>query len=330
MPKFAHLVCTLAALSSLALALPAQAQEPASAYPSRTVTLVVPFAPGGGTDVLGRLIGRGLETAWGKTFVIENRPGAGGIIGAQAVARAAPDGYTLLLGSGTNLAVNVSLYKKLPYDPVKDLTPLALAAATPFMLVVNPALPVRSVAEFIAYAKERPGELSYATSGPGVPHHLFVELLSSMTGIKMTMVPYKGSLPALNDVAGGHVPLMMVDLGPALGTVQGGRVRALGVSTALRVAVLPDVPPIADTVPGFDAAGWFMMAAPAGLPAPVAEKLHAELSKILAAPETEEQLIKFGLLPQKNRPLPELQKFIVSEIARWGDVVRKAGIEGTF
>lgn len=302
----------------------------AQEYPSRNVTLVVPFAPGGGTDILARLIARRLETAWGKTFVIENRPGAGGIVGAQAVARAAPDGYTLFLGSGTNLAVNVSLYKKLTYDPAKDFTPLALVASTPFVLVVNPSLPVKTVAEFIAYAKERPGQLSYATSGPGVPHHLFVELLSSMTGLKMTMVPYKGSLPALNDVAAGHVPLMMVDIGPALGTIQGGGVRALGISTAQRFPSVKDVPPINDTVPGFDASGWFMVAGPAGLPQPITTKLHTELTHFLAEPDTGEQMVKIGLLPRQNRSLPDLQKFIVTEIARWGDVVRKAGIEGTF
>ncbi len=275
-----------ALLSLMALLTPASAQDSAANYPSRNVTLVVPFAPGGGTDILARMIARRLETAWGKSFVVENRPGAGGVVGAQTVTRAAPDGHTLFLGSATNMAVNVALYKKLPYEPAKDFTPLALAAATPFVLVVNPSLPVKSVAEFIAYAKERPGQLSYATSGPGVPHHLFIEMLSSMTGIKMTMVPYKGSLPALNDVAAGHVPLMMVDIGPALGTIQGGGVRALGISTAERFGAIKDVPPIGDTVKGFDAAGWFMVAGPGGLPQPIATKIHGELDKFFAEDET--------------------------------------------
>ena len=308
----------------------AHAQENASAYPSRQITMVVPFAPGGGTDMLARLIARRLETTWNKPVVIENRPGSGGIVGAMAVTRAVADGYTLFLGSGTNLAVNVSLYKQLAYDPVKDFKPLGLVAGTPFMLVVNPSMPVKTVREFIDYAKARPGELSYATSGPGVPHHLFVELLSSMADLKMTMVPYKGSLPALNDVAAGHVPLMMVDIGPALGSIQGGSVRALGVSTAQRFPTLPDVPPIGDTVPGFDAAGWFMVAAPSGLPPAIAEKLHGELDKFLSEKTTSEEIVRSGFQPLPNKSLPDLSQFVVSEIARWTDVVRKAGVEGAF
>ena len=308
----------------------AHAQENASAYPSRQITMVVPFAPGGGTDMLARLIARRLETTWNKPVVIENRPGSGGIVGAMAVTRAVADGYTLFLGSGTNLAVNVSLYKQLAYDPVKDFKPLGLVAGTPFMLVVNPSMPVKTVREFIDYAKARPGELSYATSGPGVPHHLFVELLSSMADLKMTMVPYKGSLPALNDVAAGHVPLMMVDIGPALGSIQGGSVRALGVSTAQRFPTLPDVPPIGDTVPGFDAAGWFMVAAPSGLPPAIAEKLHGELDKFLSEKTTSEEIVRSGFQPLPNKSLPDLSQFVVNEIARWTDVVRKAGVEGAF
>jgi tripartite-type tricarboxylate transporter receptor subunit TctC len=197
MPAYPGLLHRAAAVAlfaaSLAFALPASAQspkDPAPDYPAHAVTLIVPFAPGGGTDILARLIALKLEQAWGKSFVVENRPGAGGIVGAQATARATADGYTLLLASVTNLAVNATLYKKLPYDPVADFVPLALAAATPFVLVVNPALPVKSVAEFVAYAKARPGQLNYATSGPGVPHHLYIELLSSMTGLKMIQVPY--------------------------------------------------------------------------------------------------------------------------------------------
>lgn len=308
----------------------ADAQENASAYPSRPITMVVPFAPGGGTDMLARMIARRLESAWNKSVVIENKPGSGGIVGAMAVTRAPADGYTLFLGSGTNLAVNVSLYKKLAYDPVKDFQPLALVAGTPFVLVVNPSVPVKSVREFIAYAKARPGQLSYATSGPGVPHHLFVELLSSMTDLKMTMVPYKGSLPALNDVAAGHVPLMMVDIGPALGAIQGGSVRALGVSTSQSFPTISEVPPISETVPGFDAAGWFMVAAPAGLPQSIAAKLHAELDKFLNEASTSEEIVRSGFQPLQNKSLADLQKFVVSEIARWTDVVKKAGVEGAF
>ena len=306
------------------------AQESTSAYPSRPITMVVPFAPGGGTDMLARMIARRLETSWNKSVVIENKPGSGGIVGATSVTRASPDGYTLFLGSGTNLAVNVSLYKKLAYDPVKDFQPLALVAGTPFVLVVNPTVPVKSVREFIDYAKSRPGQLSYATSGPGVPHHLFVELLSSMTDLKMTMVPYKGSLPALNDVAAGHVPLMMVDIGPALGAIQGGSVRALGVSTSQRFPTIADVPPIGETVQGFDAAGWFMVAAPAGLPPSIAAKLHTELDKFLGENSTADEIVRSGFQPLQNKSLGELRNFVVTEIGRWTEVVRRAGVDGAF
>jgi len=316
------------AVSSLLFAAGAFAQG--AHWPERTVTIVVPFAPGGGTDVLARMMGKELEQKTGKTFVIENRPGAGGTIGAQAVTRAAPDGHTIFLGSGTNLAVNVSLYKKLAYDPVKEFVPLALAAATPFVLVVNPSLPVKNVSDLIAYVKARPGQLNYASSGAGVPHHLFMELMSSITGLKMTMVPYKGSAPALNDVIAGHVPMMMVDIGPALGSIQGGKVRALGVTTAQRVATVQDIPSISETLPGFDAAGWFMFAGPAAMPEGVTKQIHALMDEVLAKPGFGAALVKFGLIPQKNLPVADLRNFMTQEIERWRKVVRTAGVEGRF
>ncbi len=298
-------------------------------YPTRAITMIVPFTVGGGTDILGRLVAQRLEQKWGKPVIVENRPGAGGAVGIVAAGRSEPDGHTMVMASVTNLAVNATLYKKLAYDPVNDFVPLALVAATPFVLVVNPSLPVKNVAEFIAYAKARPGTINYATSGPGVPHHLYAELLKTMTGIDMAPVPYKGSLPALNDVVAGHVPLMIVDLGPALGAVQGGSVRALGVTTAKRLAVLPDVPPINDTVPGFDVSGWFMIAAPAATPRPIVDKLHAELKLLLSAPDVAEQISKAGMLPMETPSVETMHAFIKSEIARWGEVVRKAGIEGS-
>ncbi|MDH7797395.1 MULTISPECIES: tripartite tricarboxylate transporter substrate binding protein [unclassified Beijerinckia] len=331
--KGANVYGALLAVGLAAASHQVQAQTPRDAaahYPDRQVTLIVPFAPGGGTDILARLIAQKLEQAWGKPFIVENRPGAGGVVGAQAAARAEPDGHTLFLASVSNLSANPTLYKKLPYDPAKDFVPLALAAATPFVLVVNPALPVKSVADLIAYVKARPGQINYASSGPGVPHHLYIEMLSGMAGLQMTMVPYKGSLPALNDVAAGHVPLMMVDLGPALGAIQGDLVRPLAVSVARRIDVLKDVPPLSDTVPGFDASGWFMMAAPAATPRPIVDKLHDELTRLLATPDAAEQLLKAGLLPVPNRSVEDLRKYIADETARWGDVIRRAGIAGTF
>ena len=293
---------------------PARAQD----FPSRPVTIVVPFTPGGAGDTLARLIGPRLEQKWGKPVVVENKPGAGSVIGAVAVQKASPDGHTLMLAPSTALAINVTVYKSLPYDPTVDFVPLALAAQTAFVLVVNPTLPVATVAELIAYAKEKRGTLSYASSGPGAPHHLFAELLKTMTGTEMTHVPYKGS-----------VPLMFVDLGPALGMIQGGKVRALGVSTAARVALLPDVPPIGDTVPGFAAASWQMVAAPGKTPKPVVDKLHADLAGVFALPEIKEQIGKAGMVPVEGGSVASLQAFIKSEIVRWGKVVEQAGIAGS-
>jgi tripartite-type tricarboxylate transporter receptor subunit TctC len=304
---------------------PSRAQD----YPRRPVTIVVPFASGGAGDTLARILGAKLEPKWGKPVVVENKPGAGGIVAANAVARAAADGYTLMIAPSSIMAINVTLYKSLPYDPVSDFTPLALVARTPFVLVVTPDLPVHSVQELVSYVRERPGRLSYATAGAGVPHHLFAELLKSMTGIEMSPVAYRGSLPALNDVIVGHVPLMFVDLGPALGLIRGGKVRPLGVSTAVRLDAIPDVPPIAEAgVPGFDAASWQMIVAPAKTPEGITERLSSDLNALLDTPEIKHQILNNGMLPA-NVPSGSLRDFIRSEIARWGSMVQRAGIAGT-
>jgi tripartite-type tricarboxylate transporter receptor subunit TctC len=299
-------------------------------YPTRPVTIVVPFASGGAGDILSRMLGPRLEQRFGKPVIVENRPGAGGVIGANLVAKASPDGYTLLIAPSAIMAVNVTLYQNLSYDPVADFVPLALVARTPFVLIVNPDLPVKSVQELIRYAKDRPRQLSYATAGPGVPHHLFAELLKSMTGIEMSPVAYRGSLPALNDVVAGHVPLMFVDLGPSLGIIHSGKVRALAVSTATRVDAIPDVPPIAEAgVPGFDAASWQMIVAPAKTPRTVVDRLHGELTSMLATPEIKDHITRNGMLPVQNPSIGGLRDFINAEILRWGKVVQQAGIAGT-
>jgi tripartite-type tricarboxylate transporter receptor subunit TctC len=300
-------------------------------YPKQPVTIVVPFTPGGSTDIIARLLGQRLEQRLGKSFVIENRPGAGTIIAASAVAKAAPDGYVLFMAPSATMAINVTLYKKLPYDPTSDFIPLAGLAQVPFVLVVNPSLPVQSLVELIKYAKERPGQLSFASVGPGVPHHLFAEVLMSTAGIAMTHVPYKGSAPALNDVVAGHIPLMFCDIPPAIGMVQAGKVRPLGVTTGIRVPALPDVPPIAEAgLPAFGAlAGWHMMVAPGKTPRGIVERLHAELAGILALPEIKTEILRLGMLTFENRSLDELQNFIKAEIARWGKVVQQAGIAGS-
>jgi tripartite-type tricarboxylate transporter receptor subunit TctC len=289
----------------------------------------VPFAPGGAGDILARMIGQKLEQRWGKSVVIENKTGAGGAVGAIAVARAPADGHTLLIAPSATMAVNVTLFKSLPYDPTADFIPLALAAQTPFVLVVNPDLPVNTVRELIQYVRDRAGRVSYATSGAGVPHHLYAELLKSMTGIQMSPVMYRGSLPALNDVVAGHVPLMFVDLGPSLGIIQAGRVRPLGVSTKDRVPNIPDVPPIADTVAGFDAASWQMIVAPAKTPRPVIDKLHADLKNVLALPDIRDGITRSGMGLMDSPSVEGLQDFIKSEIVRWGKVVEQAGIAGS-
>jgi tripartite-type tricarboxylate transporter receptor subunit TctC len=302
----------------------------ATDYPTRPVTLVVPFAPGGGTEFLARMLAQRLEQRLGKPFVIESRPGAGGVTGALSVARAAPDGHTLLMAPSPVMAINVTLHKKLPYDPAADFVPLALVVLSPYVLVVNPSLPVQSVADLIRFAKERPGQLSFASAGAGTPHHLFSELLKSITGVEMTHVPYRGSIPALTDVAAGHVQLMFCDIPPALGLLAEGKLRALGVSTKERVGVLPDVASIAELgVGGFDAASWQMVVAPASTPQESVERLHGEIKDFMAQHEVRAQIAKHGMLPVDTPSVAGLNIFVKSEIARWGKLVEQAGVAGT-
>ena len=299
-------------------------------YPTRPITVVVPFPPGGGVDLMARLVSRKLEQRLGKTFVIENKPGAGSIIAASHVQKSAPDGYTLLMAPSPTMAVNVSLYKSLPYDPTTDFVPLALLSGTPFVLMVNPELPVKSVPELIAYAKANAGKMTFASAGPGVPHHLFMELFKSMTGITATPVPYRGSLPAVTDLAAGHIPMMFCDIGPAEGLLQAKRVRPLGISAKTRHPNYPEIPPLNEAgVPGFDAVSWQAMAAPAATPRSIVDKLNAELTAVLALPDVKEQILKMGFLPLQNRSVDELKAFVKTEIVRWGKVVREAGIAGS-
>jgi tripartite-type tricarboxylate transporter receptor subunit TctC len=302
---------------------PAGAQD----YPTRPVTIVIPFTPGGSTDLLGRMVAKQFEERWNATFLVDNKPGAGGLIAATAVSKTVPDGYTLMMAPSGTMSTNVTLYKQLPYDPLTDFIPIAVIARTPFVLVVNPELPIHSVQDFIKYAKEKDGNLSYATVGPGQPHHLFGELFKTVTGIKMAPVPYRGSLPAATDVAAGHVPVMFVDVGPSLGLIRAGKLRVLGTSTKARVAALPHTPSIADGgVPEFDAASWQMLISPAKTPRPIVEKLHNEIKSFLAFPETNDFISKNGMVPYDNPSVEELQAFVRSEVLRWGKIVQAAGI----
>ena len=308
----------------------AQAQVYAQDYPTRPVTIVVPYAVGGGTDILGRLVAQRLEQRLGRSFIVEDRPGAGGTSGTAFVARANPDGYTLLMAPSPTLAVAITIYKNLSYDPLADFIPLALIAQTPFVLVVNPSLPVHSVAELIALAKAEPGRLAFGSAGPGTPHHLYAELFKSMTGIEMGHVPYRGSLPLLSDVVAGHIPLTFIDFGPSVGMLRAGKVRPLGISTKARLAQFPDIPTIAEAgVAGFDAASWQMIVAPARTPRPIVDKLHRELVSAVALPEFKDLIINGGMLPMDNPSVEGLQDFVKSEIARWGTVVRRAGLAGS-
>jgi tripartite-type tricarboxylate transporter receptor subunit TctC len=316
------------ALGGAAAAWPGVAR--ADDYPNHPVTLVVPYTPGGSTEILARIVAQQLGPRLGGSVIVEDKPGAGTVIGATTVAKAAPDGYTLLMATPTPMAINVKVHKHLPYDPATDFVPLAMVAAAPFVLIVNPALPVHSVAELIAYANQHPGQLSYGSGGVGAPHHLYAALLASMTGIRMTHVPYKGSLPALNDVVGGHIDLMFCDVPPAAGMIKTGRVRALGVSTKTRVPDFPDIPPIAEAgVPGFDVSGWFMVVAPAQTPPAIVAKLHDEMKDALATPQVKAQISKLSLVPLPDPSVDEMKAFVKSEIERWGRVVEAAGIAGT-
>jgi tripartite-type tricarboxylate transporter receptor subunit TctC len=310
-----------------ALAAAAAHAEDAEDYPSRPVSFIVPFAPAGGTDILARLLAQKLEQRLNKSFVVENRPGAGTVIATNFVAHSPPDGYTIAM-TVSSLAIDVTLYKKLPYDPVKDVALVSLIASVPFVLVVAPSLPVNSVDDLIKLAKQR--TLSYGSGGIGAFHHLCGALFASMAGIKLTHVPYRGTAPALNDLLGGYVQMMFSDLGPALPLINAGKLRALAVTSTHRFASLPDIPPMTDAgVPGFNAAAWQGVIAPGQTPKDILNKLNAELNAIVGLDDVRSRLAELGMIPIGKGSPDELQSFLESEITRWGKVVEAAGIAGT-
>jgi tripartite-type tricarboxylate transporter receptor subunit TctC len=299
-----------------------------AAYPNRIIKLIVPYPGGGTTDLLGRLIAEQIKSGLGATVIVENKPGAATTIGAEQVARSEPDGYTLLMATSTTLAINKSIYRNLAYDPVKDFAPIALVANVPFALVVNPQLPVKTLSEFVAYAKSNPG-LAYGSAGNGSPHHLGAEMLKSAAGIDIRHVPYRGSLPALLDVIAGHISLMVVDLLPAIPHIRDGKVRALGVTTKKRVPAAPDIPTMADSgLPGYELVSWQGVVGPAGTPRPIVDRLSDEIGRLLADPATRERFTAIALETTDAAPTPDsFGEYIKREVGRWAEIVKNSGAQ---
>ena len=314
-----------AVLILLFLALSGGSFARADDYPTRPVRLVVPYAAGGGTDAMARFVARGLEPRLGQPVIVENRPGSGTATGGAHVAKAAPDGYTLLMATSSTLAINASMYKNLPYDPAVDFSPISMVATVPFVLIVHPALGVTSVDGLLRLARQKPGALSYASGGVGAPHHVYMELLKSIAGLDIKHIPYRGGGPALTDVVAGHVPIMFADVAQALELVQSGRDIALGVTTATRVATMPQVPTLQEAgIADYEANSWQCMVAPARLAEPIVTRLNKALVEVLATRETQVHFTKLGVQPLATTPA-ETSAYIRREIARWAKVVRSLG-----
>jgi tripartite-type tricarboxylate transporter receptor subunit TctC len=313
------------ALAILAVA-PAQSQP----YPSRPVTIVVPLGAGGGSDLLARLVAQKLERRLGKPFVIENRPGGGTTLAAVLVARANPDGYMLLQATSTTMAVNVTLAKKLAYDPAKDFVPVALLTASPFVLTVSADSAVKSVADLIALAKAKPGELNYGSAGPGTMHHLSTELMLSLTGTRMQHVPYKATPPVVTDLLAGRLQVLFGDGPSVVPQIREGKLRALAVSTAKRSPATPDVPTMQEAgIAGFESAAWQMIVAPANTPAEIVALLNKEVHAIFSEPEVTQELTNRGMGPQLTGSPEQLRDYVKAEIARWSPIVERAGVART-
>ncbi len=297
----------------------------AQAFPTKPITIIVPFAAGGTTDILARIIAQGLTAELGQSVVVDNRAGAGGNIGGQAAARAPADGYTLFMGTVGTHAINAALYKKMPFDPVKDFAPLTRVANVPNLLVANPAQPFKTVQELIAYAKANPGKINFGSSGSGSSIHLSGELFKSMAKVDMQHVPYKGSAPAVTDLLGNQIAIMFDNMPSAIQHVRSGKLRAIAVTTAKRSPELPDVPTIAEAgVPGYEATSWFGMFAPAATPAPVVGQLNKALVKVLAQPDIKKKINEQGAETAGETP-EQFAAFIQQEAVKWGKVVRESG-----
>ncbi len=306
----------------------AVAQQPSQAsWPNRPITFVVPYPAGGTTDLLARLIAEHWTADLKLTFAVENRPGAATALGATQVAKAAPDGHTLLMATSTTLAINKHLYKKLGYDPIADFAPVARLAGVPFALIVNPTVPAKDLKEFIQLAKAKPGALTYASPGNGSPHHLATEMLKAMAGLDIKHVTYRGSVPAMNDIVGGHVPVMFMDLAPAIPLIKGGQLRALAVSTPRRLAVFPDLPTVAESgLAGFEAVAWQGVVAPAGLPDDIKNRLAESAKAFLNHDANRQKLLNLSIEPLEPLTPEAFAAYITAELARWGHIVQAAGI----
>ena len=318
------MIAIVRAVLVLALAGVASA-PPRKAIPTKPVRIINPFAPGGATDQLARLMAQKLTELWGQSVVVENRPGASGAIGLEAVAKSAPDGYTLAIATQTTHAANPALFAKLPYDPVRDFAPLTLAGSTPLALMVQPSLGVTDVAGLIAYMRANPGKLTYASGGNGTSQHLTMELLKSMTGTFIVHIPYKGAGPALADFLGGQTNVMFDNLPTAMPHVKSGKVRALAVSTAKRSALAPDLPTLAESgLAGFDLATWFAFFAPAATPKEITAKIAADMQRVLAQPDVKERLLGVGVDVVGSTP-DELASFQRAELTKWAKIVKDSG-----
>ena len=315
---------TRIALLAVALSLSGPVAH-AQTWPTKPIHWIVPFAPGGTTDILARTVGEKLSASLGVPVIVENKPGAGGAVGATYTAKAPPDGYTIMGGTISTHAINASLYKDLPYDPVKDFVPITLIARVPNMLVVNPSIPAKNVAELIALLKKNPGKYTFASSGNGTSQHLSGELFKSMAGVDMQHIPYKGSPPALQDVVGGQVTMTFDNITTAWPLAKNGNLRALAVTTARRSAIAPDVPTMAESgLPGYEIGSWQGAFAPAGTPPEIVKRLNAEIVRILNLPEVKEKLLGLGADPVGNTP-EQFAALVKSEVVKWADVVKTSG-----
>ena len=311
--------------SLIALALLAAPCVEAQTWPAKPVRLIVPYPPGGTTDIVAREVSGKMGEGLGSQILVDNRPGAGTLIGLGLGAKAAPDGYTIVFGTSAGLAVQPALGGRMPYEPVRDFVPIGMIAYSPFLLVVHPALPVRNVKELVALAKAHPGKLNFASPGVGTPNHLGIELLNSLGGVKFVHVPYKGGAPALTDLVAGQVQAFFSSTPQVVSFLQSGRLRVIGVGTQTRTRVAPQYPPIADTYPGFDCNTWYGLLAPAGTPPAVVTRLSAELNRVLTDPAMAQRLLDQGVEPRPGAA-SALTEMMVAETERWRKVIRNAGI----